>query len=101
MLAIRTGDVQTVTKLTTSVSCIQTHSAEEDWTALHEAANYGQAACVKALLKGKPMLWKFRIVQNVTIEMIKPVFLCFLDKAQGTKGSLRLQWNRDYCCNCF
>ncbi|KAK3537773.1 hypothetical protein QTP70_017839 [Hemibagrus guttatus] len=51
MLAIRRGDVQTVTELATSISCIQTHSAVEDWTALHEAAYYGQAACVKALLK--------------------------------------------------
>lgn len=55
MLAIRSGDVQTLTKLATSNSCIQTLSAEEDWTALHEAAYYGQAACIKALLKGKPL----------------------------------------------
>lgn len=65
MLAIRRGDVQTVTELATSISCIQTHSAVEDWTALHEAAYYGQAACLKALLKGKPVFWLFRTVQNV------------------------------------
>lgn len=64
MLAIRRGDVQTVTELATSISCIQTHSAVEDWTTLHEAAYYGQAACVKALLKGKPVIWMFGIVQN-------------------------------------
>lgn len=65
MLAIRRGDVQTVTQVATSTSCIETHNAEEDWTALHEAAYYGQAACVKALLKGKPMFWIFCIVHNV------------------------------------
>ncbi|TSM77358.1 Ankyrin repeat and SOCS box protein 2 [Bagarius yarrelli] len=51
MLAIRRGDVQAVIELASSISCIQTHSAVEDWTALHEAAYYGQTACVKALLK--------------------------------------------------
>lgn len=59
MLAIRRGDVQMVTELATSISSIQTHSTVEDWTALHEAAYYGQAACVKALLKGKHILWTF------------------------------------------
>ena len=51
ILAIRKGDVQTVSELATSTSCIQTQM--EDWTALHEAAYWGQAGCVKALLKGE------------------------------------------------
>lgn len=74
MLAIRRGDVQTLTKLATSLSYIQTFSAEEDWTALHEAAYYGQAACIKALVKGKPVSWMFRIVQDVAIEMLNLSF---------------------------
>lgn len=80
MLAVRRGDVQTVTELATSISCIQTHNAVEDWTALHEAAYYGQAACVKALLKGKPVCWMFRIVQNVQKSLKSLSFF-----ASGTK----------------
>ncbi|XP_058254345.1 ankyrin repeat and SOCS box protein 2b isoform X3 [Hemibagrus wyckioides] len=70
MLAIRRGDVQTVTELATSVSCIQTHSAVEDWTALHEAAYYGQDACVKALLKVKPTSVDKRTLQEQTALLI-------------------------------
>ncbi|MCJ8736698.1 hypothetical protein PDJAM_G00015440 [Pangasius djambal] len=70
MLAIRRGDVQTVTELATSISCIQTHSAVEDWTVLHEAAYYGQAACVKALLKVKPTSVDKRTIQEQTALLI-------------------------------
>ncbi|KAM9466512.1 ankyrin repeat and SOCS box protein 2b isoform 1-T1 [Clarias gariepinus] len=70
MLAIRRGDVQTVTQLATSTSCIETHNAEEDWTALHEAAYYGQAACVKALLKVKPTSVDKRTLQEQTALLI-------------------------------
>ncbi|KAI5102538.1 ankyrin repeat and SOCS box-containing protein 2 [Silurus meridionalis] len=70
MLAIRRGDVQTVTELATSISCIKTHSAEEDWTALHEAAYHGKAACLKALLKGKPTSVDKRTLQEQTALLI-------------------------------
>ncbi|XP_053488447.1 ankyrin repeat and SOCS box protein 2b isoform X1 [Ictalurus furcatus] len=70
MLAVRRGNVQTVTELATSISCIQTRNAVEDWTALHEAAYYGQAACVKALLKVKPTSVDKRTLQEQTALLI-------------------------------
>ncbi|XP_060735621.1 ankyrin repeat and SOCS box protein 2b isoform X1 [Tachysurus vachellii] len=70
MLAIRRGDVQTVTELATSISCIQTYSAVHDWTALHEAAYYGQADCVKALLKVKPTSVDKRTLKEQTALLI-------------------------------
>lgn len=63
ILAIRRGDVQTMSKLAISTSSVETHHSMDDWTALHEAAYYGQAACVKALLKG----W---LKQNIHIRLL-------------------------------
>ncbi|XP_062862804.1 ankyrin repeat and SOCS box protein 2b [Trichomycterus rosablanca] len=70
ILAIRRGDVHTVSKLADSTSCIETHSSVDDWTALHEAAQCGQAACVKALLKVKPTLVDKRTLQEQTALLI-------------------------------
>ncbi|XP_017546371.1 ankyrin repeat and SOCS box protein 2b isoform X1 [Pygocentrus nattereri] len=66
--AIRKGDVQTVSELAASTSCIQTQM--EGWTALHEAAYWGQAGCVKALLKAKPTSVDKRTLQEQTALLI-------------------------------
>ncbi|KAI4892274.1 hypothetical protein NFI96_011998 [Prochilodus magdalenae] len=68
ILAIRKGDVQTVSELAASASCIQAQT--EDWTALHEAAQCGQADCLKALLKAKPSSVDKRTLQEQTALLI-------------------------------
>ncbi|XP_072545302.1 ankyrin repeat and SOCS box protein 2b isoform X2 [Salminus brasiliensis] len=70
ILAIRKGDVQTVSELVASESRIQTPKTTEDWTALHEAAYCGQADCVKALLKAKPTSVDKRTLQEQTALLI-------------------------------
>ncbi|XP_076833959.1 ankyrin repeat and SOCS box protein 2b isoform X2 [Brachyhypopomus gauderio] len=65
ILAVRNGEVQRVSELAAS-SSIQTHSAMEDWTALHEAAHCGHVNCVKALLKVKPTSVDKRTLQEQT-----------------------------------
>ncbi|XP_007257438.3 ankyrin repeat and SOCS box protein 2b isoform X1 [Astyanax mexicanus] len=70
ILAIRKGDVETVSELASSASCIQTQTTTEDWTALHEAAYCGQADCVKALLKAKPTSVDKRTLQEQTALLI-------------------------------
>ncbi|XP_030645152.1 ankyrin repeat and SOCS box protein 2-like [Chanos chanos] len=64
--AIRRGDDKTVFELAASMSNRLTTGNSEGWTPLHEAACYGQAGCVKALLKAKPTLVDKRTLHEQT-----------------------------------
>lgn len=52
--AIRDGDVGTLRRLIKKVDCNLLMPNEYGWIPLHEAAQYGQHECIKALLRGRP-----------------------------------------------
>lgn len=52
VFAIQRGDAQAVKELSVTAPLSLMKENKDGWIPLHEAAYYGQAECIKALMKG-------------------------------------------------
>nr|XP_046164901.1 ankyrin repeat and SOCS box protein 2-like isoform X3 [Oncorhynchus gorbuscha] len=66
VFAIQRGDAQTVNELSVAAPLSLMKENKDGWIPLHEAAYYGQAECIKALMKAQPGLVDKRTLQEQT-----------------------------------
>ncbi|KAF4071152.1 hypothetical protein AMELA_G00281770 [Ameiurus melas] len=84
--AIRNGDVGTLRGLIKKVDCNVLMPNEYGWVPLHEAAQYGQHECMKALLRVQPGMINKRTLKDQTALLLavskenEECVMCLLEK---------------------